>query len=308
MTFVLVRKLLRDIRVPLLVVALLLLGFECLWAKVTQRITEELIPQIRQWVPLVELGKVLFQGSGKLLQTIMGGESIRLDHIADMLSVGLVHPLTITIIGVWSVGRATGAVAGEIDRGTMELILAQPLARFRLILAHFLVDCVVIPVLCLAVWGGLWLGVWMVGCLEVGAPVDTDDPIVDPTHFGPALWNMGALMFAISGYTMWLSALGRQRGKVMGLAVLISLLQFILNVIGQLWDTVARFRIFNVYYYYQPQQIALQEKWTVSVSAPWLDGPVLGEVHVLLVLGAVGAAGYSLALWTFCRRDVPAPL
>ncbi len=308
MTFVLVRKLLRDIRVPLLVVALLLLGFECLWSKVTQRITDELIPQIQKFVKLADLTGILFHGSGKLLQTIMGGERIRLDHIADMLSVGLVHPLTITIIGVWAVGRATGAIAGEIDRGTMELILAQPLARFRLVLAHFLVDCVVIPVLCLAAWAGLWLGVWIVGCLEVGAPVDTSEPVVDPMHFGPALWNMGALMFAISGYTMWLSALGRQRGKVMGLAVLISLLQFILNVIGQLWDTVSRFRIFNVFYYYQPQQIALSGKWTVSVSAPWLGGPSLGEVHVLVVLGAVGAIGYGLALWTFCRRDVPAPL
>ena len=308
MTFVLVRKLLRDIRVPLLVVALLLFGFECLWAKVTQRITDELIPQIQQWVSLTDLTGVLFKGSGKLLQTIMGGERIRLDRVADMLSVGLVHPLVITIIGVWAVGRATGAVAGEIDRGTMELILSQPLARFRLILAHFCVDCIVIPTLCLAVWAGLWLGTWMVGSLEIGAPADSSERGVDPNLFGPSLWNMAALMFAISGYTMWLSALGRQRGKVMGLAVLISLLQFILNVIGQLWDTVARFRIFNVFYYYQPQQIALSDKWTVSVSAPWLDGPVLGEVHVLAVLGAVGAAGYGLALWTFCRRDVPAPL
>jgi hypothetical protein len=29
---------------------------------------------------------------------------------------------------------------------------------------------------------------------------------------------------------------------------------------------------------------------------------------VLAVLGAVGGLGYLMALWTFCRRDLPAPL
>ncbi len=308
MTWVLVRKLLRDVRIPLLVVALLLFGFQCLWCKVTQRITEELLPALTAKLDYGFLTNTLFQGPGKLIQTIMGGERIRLDRPADMLSIGLVHPLTITILGVWAVGRATGAIAGEIDRGTMELILAQPLARFRLVLAHFCVDCLVIPLLCLTVWAGLWAGTGMVGLLQVGAPLDTREAAVDPWKYGPGLWNTAALLFAISGYTMWLSALGRQRGKVMGLAVLITLLQFLVNVIGQLWDTVSRLRMFNVFYYYQPQQIVLSDKWTVSVGAPWPDGPLLGDLNVLAVLGTVGAAGYGLALWTFCRRDLPAPL
>ena len=42
MTGTLVRKLLRDVRLPLAVVALLLVGFQCLWAKITQRITDAL--------------------------------------------------------------------------------------------------------------------------------------------------------------------------------------------------------------------------------------------------------------------------
>ena len=49
----------------------------------------------------------------------------------DMLSIGYVHPLMQTIFCIWAVGRASGAIAGEMDRGTMELLLAQPLARGR---------------------------------------------------------------------------------------------------------------------------------------------------------------------------------
>jgi hypothetical protein len=31
-------------------------------------------------------------------------------------------------------------------------------------------------------------------------------------------------------------------------------------------------------------------------------------VNVLAVLFTVGSVGYAMALWTFCRRDLPAPL
>ena len=123
----LVRKLLRDVRLPLLVVALLLLGFQCLWAKITDRISGELVPTFTQHMPLDFIKEVVFKGPGKLVQTIMGGEAIHLDRAVDMLTIGYVHPLMLAIFCIWAIGRAAGAIVGEIDRGTMELLLAQPL-------------------------------------------------------------------------------------------------------------------------------------------------------------------------------------
>jgi hypothetical protein len=115
------------------------------------------------------------------------------------------------------------------------------------------------------------------------------------------------LFFAVSGYTIWLSSRGRFRGKVMGTAVFVTLLQFLVNVIGQLWDRVEPLRPFTVFYYYQPQQILLHQQWTADVGKCWRMSEPLA-VNVLVVLGLVGAAGYALATWTFCRRDLPAPL
>src|SRR5205085_363622 len=48
MTTTLVRKLVRDVRQPLLVLAILLLAFQCLWAKVIERLTGQLLPQLLQ--------------------------------------------------------------------------------------------------------------------------------------------------------------------------------------------------------------------------------------------------------------------
>jgi ABC-2 type transport system permease protein len=294
MTGSLVRKLLRDVRVGLIVLILLLIAFQCLWAKITQRISLELLPRLAEALPLPAFFNAIFEGPGKIILALAGGEGIRIQVPQDMLSISYVHPLTQIILCVWAIGRAAGAVAGEIDRGTMELLLAQPIARPRVLLAHFLVDVLTIPLLCLGIWSGTLLGTWWIGLWE---PCNSDS-IVNPLVFAPALMNVAVLLFAISGYTIWLSACGRFRGRVLGLAVLLTLVQFLVNVVGQLLDFFEPLRPFTVFYYYQPQQIILHSDWAGS----WHVWEQLG------VLFLVGGVGYLGALWSFVRRDLPAPL
>lgn len=320
MTRVLVRKLLRDLRVPLLVVALLLAAFECLWVKITERIAGQIVPFLGTQVSLPGLEETLFQGPGQVLRTLIGGEHIRLNRAMDVLSIGYVHPLVQTILCVWAVGRAAGAIAGELDRGTLELLLAQPLARFRVVLAHAWVDLLTIPVLCLALWAGTWLGAWLVGPIRVNeadlpklpVPVRMKPPSpeqlrLEPAAVGPALANVAALVFAVSGTTMALSAAGRFRSRVLGTAVLVTLLQFLVNLVGQLWDALAFLRPLTVFYYYQPQQVILSGTWSVDFAV-WNGGRPLCYVPGVAVLFGVGLAGYLVALGVFTRRDLPAPL
>jgi ABC-2 type transport system permease protein len=121
--------------------------------------------------------------------------------------------------------------------------------------------------------------------------------------FGWGLLSVGGLMFAVSGCTMALSAAGRYRWRVLGLAIFVTLIQFFVNLLGQMWDTVEPLRPFTVFYYFQPQQLILRsgwEAWTV---------PVFGyQVPHLAVLVGVGLIGYGAALAIFTRRDLPAPL
>src|SRR5262249_52628467 len=189
----------------------------------------------------------LFEGPGKIIRTIIGGDQLDFDSMMDMLSIGYVHPLMQTIFCIWAVGRAAGALAGETDRGTMELLLAQPVPRGRLLLAHFYVDLLTIPVLCLSLWAGNCLGCALVGPVQPRPPElklepqrpayviefwffrmsvkSPLDPAAKPQppdpdraerarrrlevrllDFGRAMPVVGGLIFAVSGYTMWLSA------------------------------------------------------------------------------------------------------
>jgi ABC-2 type transport system permease protein len=323
MTAVLVRKLLRDFRWPLLGVAIFLAGFECLWVKITQRITGQLVPLLlglaqASKLSAGQLETALFEGPGKIMRTMMGGESIELDRAMDMLSIGFVHPTVQAILCIWAVGRSAGALAGEIDRGTMELLMAQPVRRYQLVLSYLVLDLMLIPLLCLAMWGGTFLGVWLVGPISLSTqelkrlpfPVKIDPAAVqiDAWALGPSLFNTGALLFAISGFTIWLSSRGRARWKVLGVAISAILVQFLINVLGQLWDAIAVLRPFTVFYYYQPQQIALKGCWTVDLGIVWNNGFAGYSLNVIVVLMMVGVIGYGMAFWTFCRRDLPAPL
>jgi ABC-2 type transport system permease protein len=331
MTWILVRKLLRDVWRSLVVVALLLGLYQVLWVKISARILGEMAPFFDQLAHLGgmnhhDLEDQIFKGPGQVIRSLIGGEKISLDHAMDMLSIGYVHPVMQLMFCVWAIGRGASAIAGEVDRGTMELLLAQPLARFKLILAHFIVDLVTIPILCLSLWAGTCFGWWLIGPIKPEAPdIKLPNPAltmflpketeaqqqarlhVNLSEFLPALPLVGGLIFAVSGYTIWLSSLGRFRMRVLSLAIGVTVVQFLINLLGQMWDFIAWMRPFTIFYYYQPQQVILGHGAAVTFSE-WNGGQPLCAIPMLAVLVAVGSLGYGLALWTFQRRDVPAPL
>jgi ABC-2 type transport system permease protein len=344
----LIGKLLRDLRMMLVVVAFLLGAFQCLWAKITARAIGKLVPLLTQLagyggLSVRDVERELFKDEGQVIRTLIGGEGVDLQNAMDMLTIGFVHPLMQTLLCIWAVGRAAGAVAGEIDRGTMELLLAQPLARWRLIAAHFCVDLVTIPILCLSMWAGNGLGAWIVGnpipvdtpsltpvkkpgyVVELGPfKVRVDNPLnasaqlppslqgserlrIHPEAFGPALWLVGGLIFAVCGATMWLSAASRSRWRVLGVAVFVVLVQFLVNLIGQMWEVFEPLRPLTIFYYYQPQQVILGHDWN-STFREWNGGRPLALVPMPVVLYGVGLVGYLMAGRTLSRRDLPAPL
>ncbi|CAN5432416.1 hypothetical protein BH11PLA2_BH11PLA2_36630 [soil metagenome] len=316
MTRILVSKLLRDIRWPLLAVSLLLLAFSILWVVIAQRVTSEIAPFFNAVAGLNKLDpkifeEVLFKGPGRVSQAVMGGGEVRFDEPTDFLAVEMLHPVILTLAWLWAVGRAAGAIAGELDRGTMELLVSQPVPRSRLILAHFIVDCVVIPVFVLSIMAGVRIGLEIVGPFKVDytvlKPLQEKSPF--PLPKGPdvltihmerqwtAIVCLASLMFAISGLAIAISSLNRSRWKAMGIGALVVIGMFILNVLGQLWEPLSRLRPISFFYYYLPQKAWLKADWSTELG--------VSGVPVLII---VGFLGYFFAWRAFERRDLPAPL
>ncbi len=331
MTLILVRKLLRDARPALIALCLLLFAFAAFWVKITQRVTTEIVPMSRllsqPFGDSKTLEKVFVRGPSKVSQAALGWGEMSFDRPTDFLAIGLLHPIVLVMCLVWGVGRAAGAIAGELDRGTMELLMSQPVPRNRLVLAHFLTDCVVLPTLCLSFFAGTQFGLWACGDFipdykllddaaqeypQVKFLLEQRPRDVRPLEVSGRgeLWgltNTAALMFAISGMTIALSSVGRSRWKVIGYAVLVMVVMFVANTIGQLWEPAGFVRPFTFFHYYQPQRAMIDGEWTVDVGKAWNLGRPL-FVPAIGVLVAVGVAGYAFALWAFTRRDLPAPL
>lgn len=299
MTWVLVRKLLRDVWIAWVVVAVLLFLFQVLWGRITSRVTTQIITALqRQGVTLELLQNILFNPNemiGQLVQAIIGGEQVELNRSDNFMSIAYVHPLVLSIMGIFAVGRAANAIAGEIDRGTMELLLAQPIRRTQVILAHLAVDLIVLPALSVAIWLGTYCGTWWNGLQTSENPMQR----VDPMRFLPALLFVVAVLFATSGITMTISSMGRSRARTWGWSITLFLAMFLINVFGQILpDWLEWLRPFTVTYHYQPQQMILQEDWYTN-GAIWR--------HLGILIGA-GAGGYFFAWLIFTRRDLPAPL
>ena len=112
----LIRKLIRDLRMPLLIVGLLLAAFQCFWVKITQRVVADISPffgsitSALKKLPAAlgqgDMSKIiedrLFKGPGKIMQTLAGGDNMRFEKAMDMLSIGYVHPLMQTLFCIWA--------------------------------------------------------------------------------------------------------------------------------------------------------------------------------------------------------------
>ena len=330
MTLILVRKLLRDIRWPLLVVWLILFTFSALWVKIAHSVTTEIAPFFNA---IGEIGlkvggdrvksvfdEVVFAGPGKVSQAVLGGSNINFNNPLDFLAVQMLHPVVMVLACLWGIGRAAGAISGELEKGTMELLLSQPVPRDRLIFAHLVVDLIAIPLICTAPMIGTQFGLWAVGDFVIDydsfakkypeLKMNRPREVLALSALGQwgAVVGLMALMFAISGLTMLFSACGRSRWRVIGWAVLTILIMFILNVLGQIWADIAFLRPLSVFYYYQPQNIWLHDQWLLDLGEVWNGGQPMFQIPAIPLLFAVGTAGYLAALRVFTTRDLPSPL
>ena len=51
--------------------------------------------------------------------------------LGGSIALGYLHPISIILVSIFAIGFTTASVAGERQRGTLEVLLARPLSRRR---------------------------------------------------------------------------------------------------------------------------------------------------------------------------------
>ncbi|HYN10716.1 MAG TPA: ABC transporter permease subunit, partial [Vicinamibacterales bacterium] len=91
------------------------------------------------------------------LLALAGGE-VAFASPSGVIALGYNHPFFLLLLGVWAVRVPSGALAGEIGRGTMDLLAARPVGRGEVVLAAFAAVAAGLGLLVLAAWTGTAIG------------------------------------------------------------------------------------------------------------------------------------------------------
>ena len=197
-----------------------------------------------------------------------------------------VHPFVWLPIIAWAISRGSLAIAGELERGTLDLILSRPVRRSTYLLSQAATGVV----------GLLVLGAALVVGNLVGTAVHgIDGPPSALALSRPGL-NLAALGFCVFGVTLFFSSLDIVRWRSNLIASALAIASFAAWVIA---STVPVLRGTD------------WEKWLYRVSIFTAYNPVdaIGRALVLgrhlAVLGGIGSGGILLGLLVFAQRDLP---
>lgn len=247
------------------------------------------------------------------------------------------EPMVILLMVIWAIARGSDAVSGPLGKGSLEMMLAQPVGRFQYLLSKVLVNVLGVVVIAGSAWLGLHLGVQNTTVKQEQAPIKFQIPLikieleipftrgagepervplsdhVDTADFVPPTLNLMALGFFFAGLTTWMSSLDRYRWRTIAIMSGFFVVQLLLRVLSLSWEEQAWLKFTTILSLYEPEVlVSYRERlpdapwalWTESVTGVYVLGGV--GYAVLLMLG--GLVGFALAFWTFCRRDLPAPV
>lgn len=260
--------------------------------------------------------------------------------IAHMLSytgrIAMVydHPLVFFTIAVWAIARGSDAVSGPLGRGTMEMVLGQPVSRRQYMSTHIAVSFVGVFLLSASAWLGTWCGIktvsikqepttWKVPFTDVDVrkwfgPQEPEwvpmSEKADPRHLLPATVNLFSLGVFLAGLATLMSSWDRYRWRTIGIVSGFFIVALIVKIVALSADQLHWLIYFSFMGAYEPLQMTSlsiyepERLWTFVLTGKqgeWI-GP--GPVSCNLTLLVLGATSYIGSVVVFCRRDLPAPI
>ena len=218
---------------------------------------------------------------------------------AGRIAVAYDDPIVLLLVTVWAISRGSDAVSGELNRGTMEMVLAQPIRRLDVLGTQAAVT----------LGGAALLAAAALMGTSVALATITLEESVSPSVFVPAALNLFAMTVFLAGLTTMVSSGTNYRSQTIGIVGGFYAVSMIVKIVGRLapgwkWLTFGSF-----FTPFEPQLLVadLTKAWSLSVGTA--DGSFeLGGLGYDSILIGLGLACYVAAAIVFCHRDLPAPL
>ncbi len=246
------------------------------------------------------------------------------------------EPFLIMMFAIWAIVRGSDVVSGEISRGTMEMLLAQPVSRRRVFLVQVTSTILGLAILCLVTWLAMWLAVHTTSVKVAAEPESTiwslptallaggnreveavDKPMsdfVNAADFVPGVVSLFALASFVAGFTTLLSSLDRFRWRTLGIAAGIYLVAAMIKILALASSTFSWAHWLSFFSLYEPEVAVkasceapeqLWQFWRYGDEGAWEGFGILAQ-NVILLGGAFICL--IIACRIFERRDIPQPL
>lgn len=210
-----------------------------------------------------------------LVKAMLGG-AYDLSTPAGWLSAELLPLLGPIIFIVFAVSFANSSLIGEEEKGTLDLLLTNPINRTSVFLQKFFAMIVSLLALGLVFWAGNIIG-------------------TSSANMGLSMLSLAEVTFSLvllgllfGTFTLALGALTGKSGISTGLASAIAVVSYLLDSMSKIVQSLEKFRPLSVFHYYGGGEV-LQ------------NGLDAGEVGIL-VAGTI--ALFAVGLYGFQWRDV----
>jgi ABC-2 type transport system permease protein len=227
-------------------------------------------------------------GGLKDLERLSGVPFVEVATPEGRIALAFVDPLVHLGVTVWAIARGSDAVAGELERGTLEMLLAQPVSRISVYVSKAVITILGLALVCIALWCGMAVGVLLI--------VEETDRVW-PALYVPPTTNVFALGLAFAGITALVSSFDRYRWRTIGIMGAFYAIAVVFKVVARMapgWEPLGQL---SVFWPFEPQRMVTgsDDAWRLAFEH---NAPLI----------VVGLVGYVAGAIIFCRRDLPAPL
>jgi ABC-type transport system involved in multi-copper enzyme maturation permease subunit len=190
-----------------------------------------------------------------------------------------VHPVVLALVWAHAIISSTRIPAGEVDRGTADVLLSLPVSRWELLFVDTVVGLCSGLVLLAAGLAGNVLG-------GLNFPPEQRPHLVRVLI---VLVNLFSLYIAAGGLGTLISSFSDRRGRALTSLFLLLLSLFLLNYLAEFWHPLEKFVFLSPLHYHKPVSILAHGGW------PWKN---------LIVLLGSGAVLWLIGGFIFARRDL----
>lgn len=212
----------------------------------------------------------------RAIQALLGG-SVDFLRPSGWVAAGMSHLLTLSLFTASALMIASGAVATEVERGTIDLVLTRPVQRTSFLAGKAAAALV-------AVTFAEAMG--FASALLARLTIDKVDEVA-VGELARVFFGSWLLFSSVAMVALLISAHSSLRGRAVGLGVGVVVLSFFVNFAALLIDDLYGLRFLSPFHYFRAGEV------------------MAGEALVdLWALGGLTVAALVAAVVTFAARDI----